>query len=257
VAERTGRVWLVGAGPGDPGLITVRGLAALRRADVVVHDRLVAAALLAEARPDVLLVDAGKQPDAPSAAQEQITAALLEHARAGREVVRLKGGDPFVFGRGGEEAVALAEAGIAFEVVPGVTSATAVPAAAGIPVSHRDHASTIAVVAAHRAGERDLPWASLAGIDTVVVLMGASRVGEVCRRLLAAGRDPATPAAAIQWGTTDRQREVTASLAALPDAFTAAGLGAPSVIVIGDVVGLSAVIGGQVAALAGASGGQP
>jgi uroporphyrin-III C-methyltransferase len=254
VAERTG---MVGAGPGDPGLITVRGLEALRRADVVVHDRLAAAALLAEARPDALLVDVGKQPDAPSAAQEQITAALLEHARDGREVVRLKGGDPFVFGRGGEEAVALAEAGIPFEVVPGVTSATAVPAAAGIPVSHRDHASTIAVVAAHRAGERDLPWASLAGIDTVVFLMGAGRVGEVCRRLLAAGRDPATPAAAIQWGTTVRQREVTASLAALPDAFAGAGLGSPSVIVIGDVVRLGAVIGGRVAALAGASGGPP
>jgi len=246
-----GHVWIVGAGPGDPGLITVRGLEALRRADVVVHDRLVPRALLAEARPDALLIYAGKEPDAPSASQDDITATVASHAVDGRAVVRLKGGDPYVFGRGAEEAVALAAAGIPFTVVPGVSAALAVPAAAGIPVSHREHASSVAVVAAHRAGERDLPWASLAGLDTLVFLMGAGRVRELCLRLVGAGRDPGTPAAAVQWGTTDRQREVTASLAELPEAFEAAGLGSPAVIVVGEVVTLAPSIRGGAASLAG------
>jgi len=249
-----GHVWIVGAGPGDPGLITVRGLEALRSADVVVHDRLVPAALLAEVRPGALLVYAGKEPDALSVAQADITATVVSHALDGRAVVRLKGGDPYVFGRGGEEAAALAAAGVPFTVVPGVSAALAVPAAAGIPVSHRDHASSVAVVAAHRAGERDLPWASLAGLDTLVFLMGAGRVRELCLRLVGAGRDPGTPAAAVQWGTTERQREVSASLAELPEAFEAAGLGPPAVIVVGEVVALAPAVRGEAAPVAGSAG---
>lgn len=237
------RVWIVGAGPGDPGLITARGLELLRRADVVIHDRLVAPELLHEARPGALLIDAGKEPGGRRTAQGEIVRLMVRHARAGREVVRLKGGDPFVFGRGGEEAEAMARAGVAAEVVPGVTSAVAVPAAAGIPVTHREHASSLAVVTAHRAGDGEPPWQSLAGIETVVVLMGARHVGEICRRLVAAGKAPDTPAAAVRWGTTDRQRSVVATLADLPAAFAAAGLGSPAVIVVGDVVRVAERVG--------------
>jgi uroporphyrin-III C-methyltransferase len=249
--QGNGHVWIVGAGPGDPDLITVRGLHALRRADVVVHDRLVSPALLERANPAAAIIDAGKRPDLPSTTQEDIIAMVVSHARAGRTVVRLKGGDPYLFGRGAEEALALAEAGIAFTVVPGVSAALAAPAAAGIPVTHRDHASSVAVVAAHRAGERDLPWASLAGLDTVVFLMGAGRLRQVCTRLVEAGRDPRTPAAAVQWATTDRQREVIATLAELPGAFEAAGLGPPVAIVVGEVVRLAAGIRGELARMVG------
>lgn len=244
------RVWIVGAGPGDPGLITARGLEVLRRADVVIHDRLVAPELLEEARPGALVVDAGKEPGGRCTAQEEIVRLMVEHARAGREVVRLKGGDPFVFGRGGEEAEAMARAGVDAEVVPGVTSAVAVPAAAGIPLTHREHASSLAVVTAHRAGGGEPPWESLAGIDTVVLLMGARRVEEICRRLVEAGKAASTPAAAVRWGTTDRQRSVVATLANLPEAFAAAGLGPPAVIVVGEVVRVAERVG-PLAALAG------
>ncbi len=234
-----GKVWIVGAGPGDPGLITVRGLEALRVADVVLYDRLVAPELLAECRPGAELVYVGKEPDGRCISQQEITAALVAAARAGRDVVRLKGGDPYVFGHGGEEAGALAAAGVPFEVVPGVTSAIAVPAAAGIPLTQRGLASSVAVVTAHRAGDADLPWRSLAGIDTVVVLMGAAKVREVSERLIGAGREASEPAAAISDGTTERQREVFASLAGLPAAIAGAGLEAPMVIVVGAVVRLA------------------
>lgn len=238
-----GKVCIVGAGPGDPELITVRGLTRLRRADAVFYDRLVPAELLAEAPTHARRIYVGKEPDTPSVAQEEITAMLITWARDGLDVVRLKGGDPFVFGRGGEEALALAEAGVPFEVVPGVTSAVAVPAAAGIPVSHRDHGATIAIAAAHRAGDTSLPWSSLAGIDTLVLLMGAARVADVCRNLLAAGKDPDTPAAAVQWGTTPHQRELHATLADLPARFAEAGITSPAVIVVGGVAALASLIG--------------
>lgn len=241
----TGKVWIVGAGPGDPGLITVRGLEALRAADVVLHDRLVAPGLLSECLPGARRVDVGKAPGRRSMAQEEIAGMLIAEARAGRRVVRLKGGDPYLFGHGGEEALALAEAGIDFEVVPGVTSALAVPAAAGIPVTCRGLASSVALVTGRRAADADLPWEHLAAIDTVVVLMGAARIRDVCARLLEAGRDPGTPAAAVRWGTTDRQREVFAPLRELPEAFAEAGLGPPAVIVVGDVVGLGPRIRGS------------
>lgn len=242
MSERVGRVWIVGAGPGDPDLITVRGLTALRRADVVLYDRLMPAALLSEAPSHAALLYVGKEDGTASVSQERINEMLVEHARAGSEVVRLKGGDPFVFGRGAEEVLALVDAGIPFEVVPGVSSAIAVPAAAGIPVSHRDYGSTITIAAAHRAGDRDLPWETLADADTAVFLMGAGRVNAISTRLVEAGADPDTPAAAVYWGTTSHQQELFSTLGRLPHDFAEAGFGPPAVLVVGCVVSVAARI---------------
>lgn len=239
-----GDVALVGAGPGDPGLMTVRGLELLRRADVVVCDRLVNPKLLDEAPVGARRVFAGKACGALALSQHEINALLIAEARRGHHVVRLKGGDPFVFGRGGEEALALAEAGVAFELVPGVTSAVAVPAAAGIPLTHRGVASSFAVVTGHRseAGEASrVDWAGLArAVDTLVILMGLASLEEITRELVAHGRDPGTPAALIERGTTEAQRTVVSTLGALAAAAAAAGLEAPVVVVVGDVVMLRA-----------------
>lgn len=232
-------VAIVGAGPGDPRLITVRGLELLRTADVVVYDRLVDAKVLEEAPAHARLVFAGKACGAHALSQADINALLIAEARRGQRVVRLKGGDPFVFGRGGEEALALAEAGIPFEVVPGVSSAVAVPAAAGIPLTHRGVASSFAVVTGHheRGGASRVDWGRLAGaVDTLVVLMGLANLGAIVGELIAHGRAPDTPAALIERGTTAAQRTVVTTLAGLPGA--AAGREAPVVVVIGDVVGL-------------------
>ena len=241
-----GTVALVGAGPGDPGLITVRGRDLLRGADVVVYDRLVHPKLLDEAPPEVRLVFAGKACGVHAMSQDAINALLISEARQGRRVVRLKGGDPFVFGRGAEEALALAEAGIPFEVVPGVTSAVAVPAAAGIPLTHRGVASSVAVVTGHAGGGGSPPvhWDRLAGaVDTVVVLMGLANLRRIARELIAHGRDPRTPAALIERGTTEAQRTVTTTLDRLADDAVAAGLEPPVVAVIGDVVSLRDQLG--------------
>lgn len=251
-----GMVWIVGAGPGDPDLITVRGLNAIRRADVILHDRLIPTDLLAEAPPHAERIYVGKEDGVASVPQERINEMLVTQALLGREVVRLKGGDPFVFGRGAEEAQALAEAGIPFEIVPGITSAIAVPAAAGIPVSHRDCGSTITIVSAHRAGDRDLPWETLAKSDTAVFLMGAGRVGTIARRLIEAGADPELPSAAVRWGTTPRQQELFCSLGELPRGFEEARLGPPSVLVAGKVVSLAKVIRSADAASIAAVGGR-
>ena len=233
---------LVGAGPGDPGLITVRGLELLRGADVVVYDRLVHPKLLDEAPPDARRVFAGKACGVHALSQDAINALLITEARQGRRVVRLKGGDPFVFGRGGEEALALAEAGIPFEVVPGVTSAVAVPAAAGIPLTHRGIASSVAIVTGHRDGGTGSPpvaWGRLAGaVDTIVVLMGLANLRRIARELIAHGRDPRTPAALVEHGTTEAQRTVTATLDDLARGTVGAELEPPVVAVIGDVVAL-------------------
>ncbi len=232
--QRQGSVAIVGAGPGDPGLISVRGRQLLDAADVVVYDRLVHPSLWAGKDA----VDAGKEPGSHRVDQEQINELLVRLAREGKHVVRLKGGDPFVFGRGAEEADALAAAGIAYEVVPGVTSAVAALGAAGIPVTDRRLSSSFAVVTGHCAtGEVD--WDRLAtAVDTLVVLMGLARLPEIVERLLAAGRAPDTPAAAVQNGTLPDQCVVTARLDALPEAVARAGLSAPAVIVVGDVVRL-------------------
>jgi uroporphyrin-III C-methyltransferase len=234
----TGQVHLVGAGPGDPGLITVKGLALLRQADVVIHDRLIPPALLAEARADAEVISVGKAPNQPSPKQEEINALLVRHAQAGHTVVRLKGGDPFVFGRGSEELDACREAGIGCEVVSGVSSAIAVPAAAGIPVTERGVARSFAVVTGHTkegAGVSETEIAALARLDTLVLLMGRAGLGPFTAALIAAGRDPATPAAAIERGTTPAQRVVRATLADIAAAVEREGLEAPMITVIGQV----------------------
>jgi uroporphyrin-III C-methyltransferase len=242
----SGRVVLVGAGPGDPELITVKGLGWLRRADVVVHDQLVSPCLLDEAPSHALSIFAGKRAGQHCLPQSAITALLVHHAEAGRLVVRLKSGDPFVFGRGGDEAAACAAAGISCEVVPGVSSAVAVPAVAGIPVTHRGIASSFAVVTGHEDPDKPggrVDWERLAGaVDTIVVLMGTAALPEIVRRLLAAGRDPATPAAVVSRGTTAAEAVVTGSLADI--ARRAAHLPSPCTIVIGDVVRLRETLHG-------------
>jgi uroporphyrinogen III methyltransferase/synthase len=236
-----GRVYLVGAGPGDPGLITVAGLERLKEADVVVYDRLVAPALLNEARPEADLIFVGKVAG-ESHDQQAINRLLIEKAREGKRVVRLKGGDPFVFGRGGEEAEALRAAGIAFEIVPGVTSAIAVPAYAGIPVTHRGLASTFAVITGHEDPEKpesSIDWGKLAtAVDTLVFLMGTKTLAEIVEKLIANGRAPDTPVAVIRWGTTPEQRTVTGTLADIVGRARDAGLTPPAITVVGEVVRL-------------------
>jgi uroporphyrinogen III methyltransferase/synthase len=238
-------VVLVGAGPGAPDLVTVRGLAALRAADVVVFDSLAPRELLEEAPAAAERIDVGKRGHTdPPRSQQEINQLLVDHARAGRFVVRLKGGDPFVFGRGGEEASACARAGVPFEVVPGVSSPIGVLAYAGIPVTDRRHAASFAVVTGHKDPSQASEELDLEGLaraaDTLVVLMGMRNLEAIVARILAAGRDPATPAAAVMLGTTPAQRTVEATLAELPARVRAAGLGAPSVIVVGNVVRLRA-----------------
>ena len=229
-------VYLVGAGPGDPGLITVRGSEVLSRAEVVVHDRLADASLLDLAPPGCRRVDVGKAPGGP-VDQEEINNLLVEEGRAGRCVVRLKGGDPFVFGRGGEEASALMEAGIPFEIVPGITSAVAVPAYAGTPVTHRGLATSFTVVTGHsrHAVDRDTNWDALARVGgTIVVLMGVAHRAEIAGKLIAGGLDPATPVLAVRWGTRPEQRSVRVRLDELADT----PLEPPVTMVIGDVGGV-------------------
>jgi len=238
-----GRVILVGAGPGAPDLVTVRGAEALRRCDAVVYDALAPARLLDLAPPGALRINVGKRGhDAPTRPQEETTALLLRLASEGRTVVRLKGGDPYVFGRGGEEASACAEAGIPFEVVPGVSSIFGALAYAGIPVTDRRHAASFAVVTGHKDPTkvtRETRWDLLArSADTLLVLMGMRNLEEIAGRLLAAGRAPATPAAVVMQGTLPGQRVVTASLGEIAAEARRAGLGAPAVLVVGDVVNL-------------------
>lgn len=237
-----GKVYLVGAGPGDPGLLTVRGLEVLRQAEVVVYDRLVNPVLLDEAPPEALRIFAGKRADAHGLPQERINALMIAHARERRVVVRLKGGDPFVFGRGGEEALALAAAGIPFEVVPGVSAAVAVPAYAGIPVTHRGLSSSFAVVTGREDGSKGEPavdWDRLAtAVDTLVVLMGVRSLPWIVESLLSHGRAPGTPVALIRWGTTQAQETVTGTLGEIARKAQAAGLRPPVVAVIGEVAAL-------------------
>jgi len=237
---RPGVVYLVGAGPGDPGLLTLRGAELLRRAEVVVHDRLAPAELLGLAPEGAEVVDVGKRPGDASRSQEAVNKLLVERALQGRLVVRLKGGDPFVFGRGGEEALACAEAGVPFEVVPGVSAAIAAPAYAGVPVTHRDLAASFAVVTASRTGgiNPDLKRVA-AAVDTLVLLMAAGRLREVCEALIAAGRPGDDPALVVQWAATPRQRCVAGPLATLPDLAAEEGIGPPATLVVGAVASLA------------------
>lgn len=230
-------VFLVGAGPGDPGLLTVRGADVLGRADVVIYDRLSIASLLDLVPAGAIRVGVGKTPRGPSTPQDEINRLLVEHGRSGATVVRLKGGDPFVFARGGEEAAALVEAGVPFEVVPGVTSAIAVPAYAGVPLTSRGTSTSFTVVTGHEdpwaATETD--WDAVARVGgTVVVLMGVATRAEIARRLIAGGLAPTTPVCAVQWGTRPQQHTVRTTLAGLGSAEVAS----PAVIVIGAVAAL-------------------
>ncbi|MFI1396722.1 uroporphyrinogen-III C-methyltransferase [Streptomyces sp. NPDC020681] len=239
---RTPGVALVGGGPGDPDLITVRGRRLLAEADVVIADRLGPRDLLDELPPHVEVIDAAKIPYGRFMAQEAINNALIEHAKQGKAVVRLKGGDPFVFGRGMEEAEALAEAGIACTVVPGISSSISVPGAAGIPVTHRGVAHEFTVVSGHVAPDDDrslVDWPALARLrGTLVVLMGVDKIGAIAQTLVANGRSPHTPVALVQEGTTAAQRRVDATLATVAETVTAEDVRPPAVIVIGEVVAL-------------------
>jgi uroporphyrinogen III methyltransferase/synthase len=235
-----GRVVLVGAGPGDPDLLTLRAARELERAEVLMFDALIDPAILELAAPDCERIDVGKRGDGTRGfPQENISDLMIRKAREGRYVVRLKGGDPFVFGRGGEEATALASAGIPFEVVPGIPSPVAVPAYAGIPVTDRRLSSSVAVVTGHRGKDvedRRIDWEGLSrSADTLVILMGTAWLEDIVRRVIAGGRDPSTPAAVIERGTTPRQRVVAAPLQELPARVESAGLRAPTVILIGEV----------------------
>jgi uroporphyrinogen III methyltransferase/synthase len=241
-------VYLVGAGPGDPGLLTRRGAEVLARADVVVYDRLIDHSLLSLAPPGALLIDAGKRPAGDETAeagggfgaarQDDINALLVTHGRSGATVVRLKGGDPFLFGRGGEEAEALSEAGVGWEVIPGVTSALAVPAAAGIPVTQRGLSTSVTVVTGQvgdETGPGGVDWESLARANgTLVILMGMATRGEIARRLQAGGRPADEPVAVVEWGTTTHQRVARSTLGELESVR----LGSPAVIVVGAVASL-------------------
>jgi uroporphyrinogen III methyltransferase/synthase len=229
-------VYLVGAGPGDPGLLTVRGAEVLRRADVVVYDRLSVEALLDLAPATAERISVGKAPGKVTLPQDDINALLVARGRAGETVVRLKGGDPFVFARGGEEAAALAEAGVPFEVVPGISSAIAVPAYAGIPVTLRHSSTSFTVVTGHEdpsvGDDGTVDWRAVAQVGgTIVILMGVARIAKIAAELIAAGRSPDTPAAAVHWGTRPEQRTTRATLGTIADQ----ALASPSVIVIGDV----------------------
>ncbi len=230
-----GRVALVGGGPGDVGLLTTRGRRLLARADVVVVDALAPRGVLADLDDDVLVVDVGKTPGHHLVPQEEINRVLVEHALAGRDVVRLKGGDPYVLGRGGEERAACEAAGVAVEVVPGVTSAVSVPAAAGIPVTHRGVARGFSVVSAHEE-LGDVPGGAE---HTLVLLMGVARLRESCATLVAGGRAEGTPVAVVEDGYGPRQRTTTGTLADVADRAEAVGVRSPAVVVVGDVVTLS------------------
>jgi uroporphyrin-III C-methyltransferase/precorrin-2 dehydrogenase/sirohydrochlorin ferrochelatase len=239
-------VALVGAGPGDPGLITVRGRQLLSEADVVITDRLAPRALLEELPPDVEVIDASKIPYGRAMAQEHINKALVSHALAGRFVVRLKGGDPFVFGRGAEEVLACLRAGVPISVVPGVTSAIAAPAAAFVPVTHRRVAQEFHVVSAHVASgaERSgIDWAALArSSGTIVLLMAVERLDAIAEALIHHGRASSTPVSVIQDGTLPTQHTLTATLGTVASQASAAGIRPPAVVVVGEVVNIAAEI---------------
>lgn len=232
-----GEVWLVGAGPGDPGYLTLFALAGLAQADAVVHDALVSRRVLALARPGAAILHAGKRGGRPSWQQADITARLIELAREGRRVLRLKGGDPYVFGRGGEEAMQLAEHGIPFRLVSGITAGLAGPGSLGIPATLRGVNQAVVLATGHEDGARDLDWAALARLgQPIVIYMGFAHLPQIVPALLAGGMAPATPAAAIAAATTPEERVLVTTLAELPERVREAGLATPVLVVIGAIV---------------------
>lgn len=235
-----GIVYLVGAGPGDPKLITVRGMELLSRSDVVVYDRLASPRLLRKLKPGAEKIYVGKRPDRHTMKQEEINQLLVDLALQGKIVTRLKGGDPTIFGRVGEEAGLLAEHGIPFEIVPGITSAIAVPAYAGMPVTHRDHASSFSVITGHESPDKldqSIYWDKVTNATgTLVFLMGVAKIGYISEQLIRHGRDPGTPVALVRWGTRPEQRTLTGTLGDIADKVEATGFKPPAVIVVGEVV---------------------
>jgi uroporphyrinogen III methyltransferase/synthase len=239
-SERVRKVYLVGAGPGDPGLLTVKALELLRKADIVIYDYLVNPDLLIHLKEDAERIFVGKVGRGTQTSQSKINELLVSKANEDKLVVRLKGGDPFLFGRGAEEALTLRAAGIPFEIVPGISSALAVPAYAGIPLTHRGLSSSIAILTGANAGDGKLSEAVLKAhaADTIVVLMGIAHLREITEQLIALGRPVATPVAVLRWGTYESQQVVTGTLATIAGIAAAEGLRAPSIIVIGEVVRL-------------------
>ncbi len=237
-----GKVYLVGAGPGDPGLLTLKGKEIIETSDVIIYDRLASPRLMAFARKDAERIYVGKRTGAHAVSQEEINRIIVEKACEGKLVCRLKGGDPFIFGRGAEEAQALVSAGIPFEIVPGVTSAIAVPAYAGIPLTHRSHTASVAFITGHRkfdAEEADVDWEGLAkGVGTLVFLMGMKNLPNIVKELIKYGRPANTPAAVINWGTTPFHKSVVGTLEDIAQKVNDAGIKPPSIIVVGTVVGL-------------------
>jgi uroporphyrin-III C-methyltransferase/precorrin-2 dehydrogenase/sirohydrochlorin ferrochelatase len=240
-----GEAWLVGAGPGDPELLTLKGFQVLQQAEVILHDRLVSPGVLGYARRDAEIIAVGKTGGGPSTSQEAINSLLVERVRAGQRVCRLKGGDPFVFGRGGEEAAALAAAGLPFQVVPGITAALGCGAYAGIPVTHRGLATAVVLASGELAADGPAPdWPLLARPgSTAVIYMATRKLADVAARLIAAGRPADTPAAVVAAGTTPGQQVVRATLAGLPAAVAAATLEPPAILIVGEVAGLGATLG--------------
>jgi uroporphyrin-III C-methyltransferase len=238
----SGKVYLVGAGPGDPDLITRKGLRLIQTADVIIYDRLIPAGLLDEARPDAERINAGKLPTKHRLSQDVINELIVSHAQRGKMVVRLKGGDPFVFGRGSEEALVCRQADIPFEIVPGISSSYAVPAYAGIPLTHRHVSSAFTVITGHEDPTKpqvSIQYDAVAQMGgTIVILMGVSRLPQIMARLIAGGLDPQTPAASIEWGATERQRVIVGAVATLPDLCSAADIQSPATTIIGAVVNL-------------------
>ncbi|MEH7085859.1 uroporphyrinogen-III C-methyltransferase [Neobacillus drentensis] len=242
MTDKKGKVYIVGAGPGDPELITVKAMKCLERAEVILYDRLVNPSLLDYCKANTEFIYCGKEPGNHCVSQDSIHKILLEKAKACKIVVRLKGGDPFIFGRGGEEAEVLAQNGIDFEVVPGITSGIAAPAYAGIPVTHRELSRSFAMVTGHclNGQPNNIHWDQLAhGVDTLAVYMGVKHLPFICAQLQACGKDSATPIAVIEQGTTGNQRTVAATLETIVEVVTEKRITNPAMIVIGEVVKLS------------------
>lgn len=238
---KKGMVYLVGAGPGNPKLITVYGMECIEKADVIIYDRLVSSELLRYAKKEAEFIYAGKEPGKHGTIQEQINHWLVEKANEGKTVVRLKGGDPFVFGRGGEEAEVLANHHIPFEIVPGVTAGIAAAAFAGIPVTYRNVATSFTIVTGHgrkEKGDDHLDWEALAKSDTLAFYMGVGNLPYICEQLIAHGKHIATPVAVIEWGTTEKQRTVTGTLQTIAEIAKRANISHPALIVVGEVVQL-------------------